>query len=219
MACHVNFVPQSMATATAQPKAPQPSTSLCACSNSKPFKSVKLSSSQSSFISSFSPSRYHNPTPLRSSRAPNGLVCITHNGIWYSKRCVSVGVVWFLNQQVVRCAYESEPLRVMISGAPASGKGTQCELITQKVSSDTRFLSFGLLLWFQLWNFGSPKLANNRMNRRKYNALVLFRSDILSWNGWFRWSYLGICNLVFCEQAIHENSYAVAYVHYVFMGY
>lgn len=106
MACHVNFVPQSMATATAQPKAPQSSTSLCACSNSKPFKSVKLSSSQSSFISSFSPSRYHNPTPLRSSRAPNGLV--------------------------VRCAYESEPLRVMISGAPASGKGTQCELITQK---------------------------------------------------------------------------------------
>lgn len=28
-----------------------------------------------------------------------------------------------------------EPLRIMISGAPASGKGTQCELITQKVSN------------------------------------------------------------------------------------
>lgn len=28
---------------------------------------------------------------------------------------------------------KAEPLRVMISGAPASGKGTQCELITQKV--------------------------------------------------------------------------------------
>lgn len=28
---------------------------------------------------------------------------------------------------------KSEPLRIMISGAPASGKGTQCELITQKV--------------------------------------------------------------------------------------
>ncbi|KAK4742100.1 hypothetical protein SAY87_000101 [Trapa incisa] len=27
---------------------------------------------------------------------------------------------------------KSEPLRIMISGAPASGKGTQCELITQK---------------------------------------------------------------------------------------
>lgn len=28
----------------------------------------------------------------------------------------------------------SEPLKVMISGAPASGKGTQCELIVQKVA-------------------------------------------------------------------------------------
>lgn len=27
----------------------------------------------------------------------------------------------------------NEPLKVMISGAPASGKGTQCELIVQKV--------------------------------------------------------------------------------------
>lgn len=27
-----------------------------------------------------------------------------------------------------------EPLKVMISGAPASGKGTQCEMIAQKVS-------------------------------------------------------------------------------------
>ncbi|KAK9929661.1 hypothetical protein M0R45_026751 [Rubus argutus] len=78
MACHVNFVPQSMATATAQPKAPQSST----LSARVPIQS---------------------PSSLR---APNGLV--------------------------VRCAYESEPLRVMISGAPASGKGTQCELITQK---------------------------------------------------------------------------------------
>lgn len=36
-------------------------------------------------------------------------------------------------EQVVS-AEESEPLKIMISGAPASGKGTQCELITQKVS-------------------------------------------------------------------------------------
>ncbi|XP_062159266.1 adenylate kinase 5, chloroplastic [Alnus glutinosa] len=32
----------------------------------------------------------------------------------------------------VNCSVSSEPLRVMISGAPASGKGTQCELIVQK---------------------------------------------------------------------------------------
>ncbi|KAG5601668.1 hypothetical protein H5410_033038 [Solanum commersonii] len=35
---------------------------------------------------------------------------------------------------VVGSAKKQEPLRVMISGAPASGKGTQCELITKKVS-------------------------------------------------------------------------------------
>ncbi|OMO78990.1 Adenylate kinase [Corchorus olitorius] len=33
--------------------------------------------------------------------------------------------------QVVASA-KAEPLKVMISGAPASGKGTQCELITKK---------------------------------------------------------------------------------------
>ncbi|KAH9806541.1 Adenylate kinase 5 [Citrus sinensis] len=32
----------------------------------------------------------------------------------------------------VTCASTCEPLKVMISGAPASGKGTQCELIVQK---------------------------------------------------------------------------------------
>ncbi|XP_059299410.1 adenylate kinase, chloroplastic-like isoform X1 [Lycium ferocissimum] len=33
---------------------------------------------------------------------------------------------------VVGSAKKQEPLRIMISGAPASGKGTQCELITKK---------------------------------------------------------------------------------------
>lgn len=32
----------------------------------------------------------------------------------------------------VNCSVNTEPLKVMISGAPASGKGTQCELIVQK---------------------------------------------------------------------------------------
>lgn len=38
----------------------------------------------------------------------------------------------FLQGLRVSCAI-SEPLKVMISGAPASGKGTQCEVIVQKV--------------------------------------------------------------------------------------
>lgn len=45
--------------------------------------------------------------------------------------------------QVVALA-KVEPLKVMISGPPASGKGTQCELITKKVSF---FFIFNLLLW------------------------------------------------------------------------
>jgi hypothetical protein len=38
-------------------------------------------------------------------------------------------------EQVMASAKKPEPLKIMISGAPASGKGTQCELITQKVRS------------------------------------------------------------------------------------
>lgn len=34
-----------------------------------------------------------------------------------------------------------EPLKIMISGAPASGKGTQCELIKEKVSLFTLSLA------------------------------------------------------------------------------
>jgi hypothetical protein len=40
--------------------------------------------------------------------------------------------VFFFSQVVV--AALADPLKVMISGAPASGKGTQCELIKAKVS-------------------------------------------------------------------------------------
>ncbi|XP_058067514.1 adenylate kinase 5, chloroplastic isoform X4 [Magnolia sinica] len=36
----------------------------------------------------------------------------------------------------VNCSVGGEPLKVMISGAPASGKGTQCEMIVQKVPDE-----------------------------------------------------------------------------------
>ncbi|XP_040367573.1 adenylate kinase, chloroplastic isoform X2 [Rosa chinensis] len=76
MACHVNLVPQSMATASAKPKAPPPP---AACSISKPFISAKLvHSSQSSFVSTFSPSRPQTLTPLRSSRAMTDLYDLVH---------------------------------------------------------------------------------------------------------------------------------------------
>jgi len=41
--------------------------------------------------------------------------------------------------QVVASA-KADPLKIMISGAPASGKGTQCELITKKVSFFSLYL-------------------------------------------------------------------------------
>ncbi|KAF8404326.1 hypothetical protein HHK36_009209 [Tetracentron sinense] len=45
------------------------------------------------------------------------------------------------NLQIVASA-NPEPLRIMISGPPASGKGTQCELITKKLSS---YMQYGLV--------------------------------------------------------------------------
>ncbi|BFG19692.1 hypothetical protein CerSpe_059660 [Prunus speciosa] len=109
MTCNVNVVHQAaMASAIGQPNKPsqRPNASLSAPSNSKPKSCCKLLlSSQSSFISGFSPSRPQTLTPFRSSRAQNFPV---------------VG------------SAKAEPLRIMISGAPASGKGTQCQLITQK---------------------------------------------------------------------------------------
>ncbi|PON72542.1 Adenylate kinase subfamily [Parasponia andersonii] len=67
------------------------------------------SQSQSSFISSFSPRHRANLTPTRSTTTPRPP-----------------------NFPVVRSAKAEPPPRIMISGAPASGKGTQCQLITQK---------------------------------------------------------------------------------------
>lgn len=49
---------------------------------------------------------------------------------------------WILQ---IRCSVD-EPLKVMISGAPASGKGTQCELIVQKVNIPL-ILSVSCFVW------------------------------------------------------------------------
>ena len=65
--------------------------------------------------------------------------------------------IFEFDEQVVASG-KAEPLRVMISGAPASGKGTQCELITQKVCYTYTPLVFTLsfclfILWFR--SFGA----------------------------------------------------------------
>lgn len=45
-------------------------------------------------------------------------------------------------EQAVASLAKAEPLKIMILGAPASGKGTQCELIIEKVSSFLFILPF-----------------------------------------------------------------------------
>jgi pantothenate kinase-related protein Tda10 len=56
-------------------------------------------------------------------------------------------VLFFIKalQKVINCSI-SDPLKVMISGAPASGKGTQCEFIVNKVRVNYLFPSLSLSL-------------------------------------------------------------------------
>lgn len=48
--------------------------------------------------------------------------------------CLDLNFGFVVLEEQIVAAEKSEPLKIMISGAPASGKGTQCELITHKVS-------------------------------------------------------------------------------------
>ncbi|XP_031263902.1 adenylate kinase 5, chloroplastic isoform X2 [Pistacia vera] len=78
------------------------------------------SSSSSSFLSFHSSSSLHF-TPLNVSFSPLHATSPTKTkGLSFR----------------VTCASTNQPLKVMISGAPASGKGTQCELIVQKVPDE-----------------------------------------------------------------------------------
>lgn len=51
----------------------------------------------------------------------------------------------------VNCS-TNKPLKVMISGALGSGKGTQCELIVKNVNSPIIFFSFLIFNSFDLWS-------------------------------------------------------------------
>ncbi|KAE8056190.1 hypothetical protein FH972_012981 [Carpinus fangiana] len=102
--CGVNF------STITQPR-PQPcypSLSLSSSSSSSPLNSPKSLISQLSFVSNNPNLSLRRDRTLARSRlrAPNF--------------------------KVIASANKPEPLKIMISGAPASGKGTQCELITQK---------------------------------------------------------------------------------------
>lgn len=104
MACWINT--QAVATK------PKPQTQACS-SLSPSEKCAKLFASQLSSTSSISSlSICSNQILIRLQKAPSFAI--------YPK------------QQVMAFAGKQRPVKIMISGAPASGKGTQCELITNK---------------------------------------------------------------------------------------
>lgn len=106
MACWINT--QAVATK------PKPQTQACS-SLSPSEKCAKLFASQLSSTSSISSlSICSNQILIRLQKAPSFAI--------YPK------------QQVMAFAGKQRPVKIMISGAPASGKGTQCELITNKVT-------------------------------------------------------------------------------------
>ncbi|VVB04252.1 unnamed protein product [Arabis nemorensis] len=90
-------------------------------------------------------------------------------------------------QVMAVAAEEAEPLRIIISGAPASGKGTQCELITQKYG--LVHISAGDLLRAEI-DLGSEngRLAKEYMERGELvpdEILVKMVKEALSkQNGW-----------------------------------
>ncbi|KAB2083719.1 hypothetical protein ES319_A05G287700v1 [Gossypium barbadense] len=76
-------------------------------------------------------SKFPNPSPnlfLRSHSSFTPLTLRSNQTRYRFKKLPSSNAPNFL----VAASAKAEPLKVIISGAPASGKGTQCELITQK---------------------------------------------------------------------------------------
>ncbi|CDY63236.1 BnaCnng41710D [Brassica napus] len=93
--------------------------------------------------------------------------------------------------QVVAAEKAEPPLKIMISGAPASGKGTQCELITQKYG--LVHISAGDLLRAEIASgSGNGKLAKEYMEKGQLvpdEIVVMMVKDRLSQtdsqqNGW-----------------------------------
>lgn len=76
-------------------------------------------------------SKFPNPNPnlfFRSHSSFTPLTLRSNQTRYRLKKLPSSNAPNFL----VAASGKAEPLKVIISGAPASGKGTQCELITQK---------------------------------------------------------------------------------------
>ncbi|XP_023550440.1 adenylate kinase, chloroplastic [Cucurbita pepo subsp. pepo] len=92
--------------------------------------------------SSFTAVGYANPVSSSRQRQPVHLPYVSNSSILYTRHCRTLRFPCYDVSPSLKATFSPaltvtsqatpEPLRVMISGAPASGKGTQCELITQK---------------------------------------------------------------------------------------
>ncbi|KAF7836430.1 adenylate kinase, chloroplastic-like [Senna tora] len=89
-------------------------------------------------LSSFSPIRcsLNLPKSLTPSSNSDFTLLCNETSIRFGLKKASMpnaanSVVYLANYHIV-ASVKPEPLKIMISGAPASGKGTQCELITRK---------------------------------------------------------------------------------------
>ncbi|KAL3323135.1 hypothetical protein AABB24_040308 [Solanum stoloniferum] len=92
--------------------------------SSNPIFSPICTNNSCNYSSSSSVPISSNSIRLSSSIAYSEQVIVSHNvNLWTHLR---------KNHKIKVICARSEPLKVMISGAPASGKGTQCELIVQK---------------------------------------------------------------------------------------
>ncbi|KAG2278719.1 hypothetical protein Bca52824_061274 [Brassica carinata] len=127
-----------------------------------------------------------SPPPSRSSFSFSGDA--VHSLLRRHSRSPSIVAPRF---QVVAAEKAEPPLKIMISGAPASGKGTQCELITQKYG--LVHISAGDLLRAEIASgSGNGKLAKEYMEKGQLvpdEIVVMMVKDRLSQtdsqqNGW-----------------------------------
>ncbi|KAA0031679.1 adenylate kinase [Cucumis melo var. makuwa] len=90
--------------------------------------------------SSFTTVAYANPVSSSRQRQPIHFPYVSSNSISWTRHCRALSLPCSDVSPSLKATFSPtvtahatpEPLRIMISGAPASGKGTQCELITQK---------------------------------------------------------------------------------------
>lgn len=114
--------------------------------NAAPFNPNKPITSPPSQLARFSSFQSKHPflslhlsqnlsrTRFRKSKTAPSLVVKNFSLFFLIKSFGNFLIEFHFREQVVASGDKTEPLRVMISGAPASGKGTQCELITKKVN-------------------------------------------------------------------------------------